>query len=1069
MPRIWILFIAALIALPGSLAAVFATIAERDFVLRGYVDATTTTNLPYRLPRFGVNAELFQYSDDELRQQFDWMHQAHVTWIRQFVRWNELEPERGTYQWDAWDNLVRLLADYPEFRLVAVIMNTPAWARPAPLTDRLTAPPADPATLANFARTFAARYGDSIDFYQIWDEPNLDDAWGLSDPRPAEYAAMLQAAYTAIHSADPAATVIAAALAPTTETGGQNISDILYLEDLYALSANQYFDAAAAKPYGFNTAPDDRRVQSDILNFSRIIALREIMVKHGDGKKALWASHFGWNALPESWPGAPSIWGSVSAQQQRDYTMQALARADREWPWPGGMILHHWQPDAPSDDPQWGFAVIDANNQPTTLWQTLTHQTPESARNGVFHPITPFARYSGLWTFGPRGADIGWLETSDSQLEFDFTGRDMALWLREDNYVAFLYPTVDGQPANAVPRDSSGNAYIFLQSDTLKPELNAVPVSRNLADRPHTLHVIADKGWDRWALAGYAVSSGNLAEPYNRQIAVGWLTVIFSGLAVITTGRQLPWQSILKPMDGLVNRLNDTGQIAISAVTSLALMAGMLLTWGDGTPALFRRDVLQSGLIIVLTGGLLIVQPGFLLTLIAGIVLFILIYNRLKIGLLLTLFYAPFFLFPVGLNQFAFPMSEICLLLTAGAWLLQLLAAWGRIRQSASSQFPIAWLYGRLMQLHPLDWGILLWVALGVLSLAWTQYIPQAVTELRTMLIEPALFYLIFRTIPHDKKDLLRLVDVLILTGFLVSVIGLFLYFRCLLLDICVSVIQAEGGARRLASVYGSPNNVGLWLGRCIPFALAYVLTAIQFTTGGLETRPCNLRRIFAGIALTLMLITVILTQSAGAILFGVPAGLAGVILLHYGRRARLPLAGMLATGGVLVMILAQFSPRFAGLFLSDRGTNFIRLRVWESTLDIIRNHPLTGLGLDQFLYAYTGQYIRPDAIADKDLSHPHNFILDFWIRLGLTGMLLFFWIQVTFWRSAVRSYRQFRQRDSVYHALIIATMGSMAALLAHGLIDNSVFVKDLAYVFVFLIAIIRTIANARSIDEYPD
>ena len=99
----------------------------------------------------------------------------------------------------------------------------------------------------------------------------------------------LQEVYTTILNVDTDATVIAAALAPTIETGPQNISDILFLSDMYAAGAKDYMDAVAAKPYGFDRSPIDRTVSSDILNFSRIIALREEMVRNGELAKR----HFG--------------------------------------------------------------------------------------------------------------------------------------------------------------------------------------------------------------------------------------------------------------------------------------------------------------------------------------------------------------------------------------------------------------------------------------------------------------------------------------------------------------------------------------------------------------------------------------------------------------------------------------------------------------------------------------------------------------------------------------------------------------------------------------------------------
>src|SRR5690606_25517958 len=117
------------------------------------------------------------------------------------------------------------------------------------------------------------------------------------------------------------------------------------------------FDGAAGKPYGYNTGPTDRTVADNTLNFSRLILLREGMVRHGDGDKPLWGSHFGSNHLPDGWTGSPSIWGQVSEAERAQFTRDAYRRAAQEWPWIGGLIVQHWQPDAPPDDPRQGFAL----------------------------------------------------------------------------------------------------------------------------------------------------------------------------------------------------------------------------------------------------------------------------------------------------------------------------------------------------------------------------------------------------------------------------------------------------------------------------------------------------------------------------------------------------------------------------------------------------------------------------------------------------------------------------------------------------------------------------------------
>ncbi len=1031
MRRQFFILVIALVVLAGSVTAAAATLRQRDDDLRGYVDPVQTADLPYRQPLLGVNAELTQYDPSTLAQQLDLMRQARVTWVRQFFRWDEIEPQPGVYQWDQWDTIVQPFTANADLKLVAVLVNSPAWAREA---ANNSAPPTDPADFAAFARAFAERYGSTIDVYQVWDEPNLGEAWG-GDPQPADYLALLTAGYSAIHGADSTATVIAAGLAPTIETGPANLSDVDYLNDLYALGAASYMDAVGAKPFGFNSAPDDRTVRADTLNFSRLVTLREVMTEHGDSGKALWLSSWGWNSLPADWSGAPSIWGSVTADQQVGYTLAALDRIERELPYVAGAILYHWQPDLPPDDPHWGFALIDSTGNPTPLWSALAARPqPSAAADGLFFPANAYAHYSGVWTFGALGADIGWVQ--DSQLDFTFQGSDLALLLRQGDYVALLYVTIDGKPANALPYDADGNSFINLTSGDQQPHTSLVTVAHNLGAGMHTLHLTADRGWDRWALAGFAVSSGDLAAPYDNQIAVASFTAVIAGLASVVTALRFNWQPLLRRTIRLWDRLGGVGQIAVSVITSLALMIGMLLTWSDSVPALFRREPVQLGLAI-LTAGLIYLQPHLLITLAALVVLFVIVYHRVDLGLTLTIFYAPFFLFPVELYKFAFPMSELLILLTGAAWLLRTLAGWGRSRQSAA-HFAAPSIFARLTAL---DAGAAAWVVLGAISLAWADQRGAALTELRTLILEPSLFYLIVRATIHDRRALLRLVDALLIAGALVALIGLVQFANG------DAIITAEAGARRLASVYGSPNNVGLFLGRCIPFLLAFVLVRVD-----------SRRRLLAGSALVIVLIAALLSQSAGALFIGIPAAVAAVLLLLLGKRSILAIFGLLGIGAVGAAVALR-SERFAHVLDFSEGTNFFRIRVWQSALEMIHDHPITGLGLDQFLYAYRGRYILPDAWQEPNLSHPHDFLLDWWVRLGIGGVIVFAWLQIAFWRRAFTLYHRVK-RDPLALALVVGAMGSMINLLAHGLVDNSVFVNDLAYVFVLLLGVVATLSS---------
>jgi len=1026
-----ILFALSLAAFLAAAVAALGITAERDFTLRGYVDATQLQDLPYRVPRLGVNAELTQYDARTLNTQLDLMQRAQITWVRQTFDWDAYEPQRGQVSRDVqrqWDTVADAFRTRDDLQLVAVLMYTPAWARDSQSPDGRTTPPQAPDDFAAFARDFAQRYGDVVDVYQIWDEPNLFTAWGGLDPRPADYLALLQAAHTAIHSTDPAALVMAAALAPTTEIRGQNISDIEYLRDLYALGAAPYMDAVAAKPYGFDQSPLERTVSPDVLNFSRIVALREVMVAAGDGKKALWASQWGWNSLPADWTGAPSIWGQVDPSTRTQYTLDALNRAEREWAWLGGLILYHWQPQVPADDPQWGFALVDANNQPTPLLDALlTRESANVATDGLYHPRNPFTAYSGVWTFSDLGADIGWQR--DSRFAFTFHGRDVALLVRKDDYVGYLYPQVDNQPANALPRDSAGNSYLILTSGSLEPELTLVPIARGLSNSQHTLTAAADRGFDRWALAGFAVSSGDLRAPYDRQIIIAWLTATAALAALLTSGIGIRWGTVFAPLDGFLRGLHAFWQWTLSIAASIALMLGMLLTFGDSVPQVFRRESLNF-IAALLTSGLIYLNPALIVTIIAALILWVLIFNRPLIGLALIVVYAPLFLFPVELYRFAFPMAELLLFVTFAAWMLRQAVAWAKHCKHPDTP-------KRVVRWHALDFVTLGFIVLGTVALLWSSRRDVAFTEYRTLFVEPALFYLMLRTFALTRADWQRLFIALVTSGLLVALIGLMLYMQG------EAIITAEGEARRMASVYGSPNNVALFLGRVIPFLFAAILLIKPLR--GLSVA-----------ALLPILAAFALTQSVGGLFLGLPISIAVVLLMLYRKRALVWLIGLALIGGLAFVLLASQSDRFARALDFTQGTNFFRLRLWESTLDVLADHPLTGLGLDQFLYAFRGIYIRPDAWQEPNLSHPHNMVLDFAVRLGLGGILL---LTASTW-IIIRTLRRISTIKPIDRALSVGVTGALVYTVAHGLIDNSVFVNDLMLVHILLMAFLASISR---------
>jgi O-antigen ligase len=125
-------------------------------------------------------------------------------------------------------------------------------------------------------------------------------------------------------------------------------------------------------------------------------------------------------------------------------------------------------------------------------------------------------------------------------------------------------------------------------------------------------------------------------------------------------------------------------------------------------------------------------------------------------------------------------------------------------------------------------------------------------------------------------------------------------------------------------------------------------------------------------------------------------------------------------------------------------------------------DHPLLGVGLDNFLYQYRSKYILPAAWEDPNLSHPHNMALDYLSRLGVLGLACGVWLQAGFWRAAVGAYRRLSAASQAdLRALCVGLMASVADMLAHGLVDNSFFLLDLAFAFYLTLAAVQFLQAA--------
>ncbi|MFC2023830.1 hypothetical protein ACFLT5_03755 [Chloroflexota bacterium] len=491
------------------------------------------------VPPFGVNAFLQQEVESQKRERaVEMIADAGFHWIRQEFPWEDIEIHgKGDFEdrrhepyrsaWAKYDHIVDL-ADQYDLEIIVRLSNPPSWSRAQGNDAGSLAPPDDLADYGDFVEAVVRRYKGRIRYYQIWNEPNLYPEWGERPVSPEEYTALLKEGHTRVKAACPDCVVLSGALAQTIPLGPRDLNDFIFLQRMYDAGAADYFDVLSMQGYGLWSGPTDRRMRPRVLNFSRPLYLREIMVKNGDAGKPIWMTEMNWNASPPDLPDHP--FGYVTLEQQARYAVLAYERAQREWPWLG--VVNTWffkrATDLEQDQAMYYFRLVEPDFTAMPVYDALTeymHQTP-TLYPGIHQEDHWALSYSGPWERRvDSSAELGayqYTDSSGSALDFQFEGSDLVLKMG---------PGVDGVLAYQVDGGSHQNLE-FHQGDQIQLA-RALPAGR------HTISIQPAPG--PLAVDSVTVRQGAAFGPW--LIAGGALVLTLGAVALIAgaAARRRQW------------------------------------------------------------------------------------------------------------------------------------------------------------------------------------------------------------------------------------------------------------------------------------------------------------------------------------------------------------------------------------------------------------------------------------------------------------------------------------------------------------------------------------------------
>lgn len=321
-----------------------------------------------------------------------------------------------------------------------------------------------------------------------------------------------------------------------------------------------------------------------------------------------------------------------------------------------------------------------------------------------------------------------------------------------------------------------------------------------------------------------------------------------------------------------------------------------------------------------------------------------------------------------------------------------------------------------------------LWIAMMFISVLYSTDIKLALKESIRISTYMILFFIIKYDM-HKKYMLYKIIYSSIFVSIIIGVIGIYEYAKGIGLQHTGSMETVN----RVASTLENSNNLGAF----------FVLLAFPYIV--LFLREKNKRRkILFGIATIISILNVIFSFSRNAWL-GLIVGYVALIFVFNFKL----IYGAILGGGIALSI-----PKIINRLkeVGDTSQNLSRVSLWKVAIEMIRDHPILGVGNGNYRTLYSKYYKDVEKLGYKahENFHPHNAYLKAQCELGVMGSVSL----VGFLVSTLIKNNKFsnKVKNQFYKYFYKGYTASIVAFIFMSLIDNFFSApKVIAFFWIFI------------------
>ena len=292
------------------------------------------------------------------------------------------------------------------------------------------------------------------------------------------------------------------------------------------------------------------------------------------------------------------------------------------------------------------------------------------------------------------------------------------------------------------------------------------------------------------------------------------------------------------------------------------------------------------------------------------------------------------------------------------------------------------------------------------------------------------IYYLVINNI-HSVEQIKRLVWAVLASAGVVTLYGFYQYFH----GVDISAFQWVDGEQfpdlkvRVFSTLKNPNLLAGFL--VMIMALACGL--------GCKAQKMRSRLLFLGLFI-LFGVCLGLTYSRGAwISVAFVIGLYGVL---YNKRI---LWLLLLVPIALFLVHDGFTERLLSIFNPTDTSSTLRIALWESTIAMITDKPLLGIGWGAYWLVYP-EYDFFIQDTSTTIFHAHNMYLNIAAEIGIPGLIVFLVIMIGHIRTALTAIYEVRERWLV--GLLLGLSSALLGIAINGFTDFIMFNIQMSMLF---------------------